>query len=78
MTRALVTLPEAVGWALVLVLVVGAGLALASFVLWLIRYAKACAADRRREKEYADAWLATHRTNQHVGRYEYDVPGRPE
>jgi hypothetical protein len=77
-TRALVTLPEAVGWALVLVLVVGAVLALAAFVLWLIRYAKACAADRRREKEYADEITRRWQSRQDLGRYEHDVPGRPE
>lgn len=78
MTRAVDTLPQAIGLALVLVLAVLAVIALAAFVLWAIRYAKACAEDRRREKEYADAWLATHRTHQSAGRYEYDVPGRPE
>lgn len=78
MTRALATLPEAIGWTLVVVLCVAALLALAVFLLWLIRYAKACAEDRRREQEYARAWAETHRRNQDRGRYLTDIPGRPE
>lgn len=78
MTRGLGTLPLAMGWTLVLIASVVGLLVAAAFVLWVIRYLKDRARLRLLEKEYADAWLATHRASQHVGRYEYDVPGRPE
>lgn len=72
------TLPQAIVLTFMLIALVVSVLASSLFVLWVIRYAKACAADRRREKEYAEAWAKTHRANQNIGRYEYDVPGRPE
>jgi hypothetical protein len=78
MTRALDTLPEAIGWTLVLIASVVGLLVAAAFVLWLIRYAKDCAEDRRREREYADAIVRRWRTNQDLGRYEYDVPGQAD
>ena len=78
MTRALDTLPEAIGWTLVLIVSVVGLLAVAAFVLWLIRYAKDCAADRRREREYADEITRRWRSRQDLGRYEHDVFGRPE
>ena len=78
MTRALDTLPEAIGWTLVLIASVVGLLVAAAFVLWLIRYAKDCAEDRRREREYADAITRRWRSRQDLGRYEYDVFGRPE
>jgi len=55
MTRALDTLPEAIGWTLALILSLIALIAGALFVLWLVRYLKDRADLRRREKEYADA-----------------------
>ena len=32
------------------------------------------AEDRRREAEYADAWVATHKTHQHDDRHMHDNP----
>lgn len=64
--------------------VLGAG----AFFLGLIALVLVCgalvhlwhdwAADRRREAEYAEAYRRTHQRNQDLGRYGYDVDGRPE
>jgi hypothetical protein len=78
LTRALATLPEAVGWTLVLVLALVLVLVAAVGLLWLARYAVAYADARRRDKAHADRWRATHRRNQDRGRYDYDIPGSPE
>lgn len=57
---------------IVLLLVVGAGCALAAGAL------RERAFQRRREAEYAAQWISTHRQHQDRGRYLTDREGAPE
>ena len=75
------------GVLVVIGLIVGI-LALSGFCVWAARYVSDYRALRRREAEYADAWVRAHRTHQYVeripardlspNRYLTDEPGRPE
>lgn len=53
---------------LVLILVAGA----------IVHVLQDMAEDRKREAEYAEAWRIAHWKHQHDGRYDTDIPGRPE
>lgn len=58
----------AVGWAITSAVIVG---------VYLYRYARDWAEDRRREQEYADAWCATHLKHQH-DRHDHADERKPE
>ena len=44
----------------------------------LVHLARDLAEDRRREARLAEEWRRRHQRSQDIGRYDTDVPGRPE